>query len=142
MIQEALAGEPGYPLQEGYDPSGFAEKVGFYTDPDSQTDPASRIQAGFDRTPVLFVGGLDDPFCAGDRAPIPEAAAAGFDNNCDWMAADLADVLSAQPDSPHQLALFEGEGHVPTIHAGPAQDVVDAFIDNILQASPPLPFGE
>jgi hypothetical protein len=140
VIQEVLAGEPGFPQQEGYEPAAFDEKVGFYRQPENQTNPETRIAAGFDLTPLLFVGGLSDPQCGASFPTLHEAVADGFDNNCEWVAAELIDAISAQPDSPHEVALFEGEGHVPTNNVTPANDIVDDFIDKVLATNPP-PFG-
>jgi hypothetical protein len=49
-------------------------------------------------------------------------------------------VINAQLGSPHQVAQFEGEGHLPTNNVTPANDIVDDFIDKVLATDPP-PFG-
>jgi len=65
----------------------------------------------------------------------------GFENNCEWVAAEVIDAISAQPNSPHEVALFEGEGHVPTNTVSLANDKVDEFIGEILAGNPAPPFG-
>lgn len=140
-IQEFFAGTPGFPQQEGYDPNVFAEKAGWHRDPENASEPESRIAAGFARTPLLFVGGLDDSQCAGNFVPMPQALDDGFDNNCEWMAAPLLDLIEAQDNSPHQVAQIEGVGHVPTTNPGAANDVVNRFIDRVLSVNPSYPFG-
>ena len=142
LIQEVLAGTPGFPQQEGFDPAGVDEKVGLYRLPENQTNPEARIAAGFNLTPLLFVGGLSDPQCGFSFPTLPEAVADGFDNNCEWEAAQLIETINAQPDSPHEVALFEGEGHVPTNNVTPANDKVDEFIGEILAGNPAPPFGD
>ncbi|MFT6400278.1 MAG: hypothetical protein ACJAYU_005049, partial [Bradymonadia bacterium] len=139
-IQEVYAGEPGFPQQAGFDPAAVNEKIGFYRDPESGADPETRIQAGFDLTPLLFVGGLADPQCGWGLPLLAEAEADGFESNCAWVAAGLTEVIEAAPASPHRVALFVGEGHVPTINPGASHDVVDAFLDDILATDPPYPF--
>lgn len=129
-IQDQLAGMPGYPQQEGYDPAAFSKKAGVWRE-EASLLPEAQIGAGFDGTPILQVGGLDDPQCAGDRLPLPQASTDGFDNNCEWMAQPLKDLIASQPGSTHEVAQFEGEGHVPTIKIGAAHEVVDAFIDRV-----------
>jgi len=63
VMQDRLAGDPGFPQQEGYEPAEFNKKAGFYRQPQNEIYPAARISAGFDMTPLLFVVGLDDPQC-------------------------------------------------------------------------------
>ena len=141
VIQEVLAGTPGFPQQEGFEPAGVDQKVGFYRQPENLTNPENRIASGFDLTPLLFVGGLSDPQCGASFPTLPEAVADGFENNCEWVAAEVIDAISAQPNSPHEVALFEGEGHVPTNTVSPANDKVDEFISEILAGNPAPPFG-
>lgn len=139
-IQEALAGTPGFPQQEGYEPAAFDEKAGFYLQPENDAHPAVRISAGFDMTPLLFVGGLDDPQCGGGFPPIEAATLDGFEGNCEWVTAEVTTAIDAQPDSPHAVAVFDGLGHVPTNQVSPANDAVDAFIDRLLAGNPAYPF--
>lgn len=128
VIQDLFAGTPGFPQQEGYETSGVDEKVGAWRDSENLLAPEHRIAAGFDMTPILQIGGTIDPQCAGNQPAIPEAVAEGFDNNCEWMAQPMIDIIEAQPNSPHGLVAIEDEGHVPTIKPGAAHDVVDTFI--------------
>ena len=99
-----------------------------------------RISAGFDMTPLLFVGGLDDPQCGGGFPPIEAATVDGFEENCEWVTAEVSAAIDAQPDSPHAVAVFDGLGHVPTNQVSPANDAVDVFIDRLLAANPSHPF--
>jgi len=138
-IQKILAGEPGFPQDEGYDPDVFDNKVGFWRAPKNRAGPEERIAAGFDAIPLLFIGGLVDPQCAGERLPLPDVLQDGFDNNCKWIAAELMDTIKAQPNSPHRVSQFSGEAHVPTIKAGAAHDVVDEFIIAARAASTKAP---
>ena len=141
VVQDELAGMPGFPQQEGYEPTEFIEKAGFYRQPENRIEPALRIAAGFDMTPLMFVGGLSDPQCGATFAPLEAAVADGFDDNCEWVAAEVIEAIEAQPNSPHEVAVFEGEGHVPTNNVTPANDAVDAFIAGILAGNPAPPFG-
>ena len=63
----------------------------------------------------------------------------------DWepgiqLEAGLRQVIDAQIDSPHELHVLNGFGHVPTNNEGPANDIVDDFIADVLATNPP-PFG-
>lgn len=128
VIQDLFAGTPGFPQQEGYETSGVDAKVDMWRDSESLLDPEHRIAAGFDMTPILQIGGTIDSQCGGTKPAIAEAVAEGFDNNCEWMAQPMKDIIEAQPNSPHGLAEKEEEGHVPTTKPGAAHDVVDTFI--------------
>jgi hypothetical protein len=141
MIIDELAGTPGFPQQEGYDPVEVDAKIGAWRNPTNELDPESRIAEGFDAPPVLQIGGLADPQCAGDREPIPEAASDGFSNNCLWMAQPIIDLIAAQPGSPHMVAQLPGEGHVPTVNAGGANDIVDSFLEGVMARNPVFPFA-
>jgi len=127
--------------QPGWTVEGFAEKIGFYGDLARPLDPESRIAAGFDDVPLLFVGGAEDSFCMAYLSPIPEADALGL-NNCEWAAQGLIDTIAAQPNSLHQVANLPGLGHVPTNRETVANDVVDTFISEILASNPPAPFAD
>ena len=142
VIQNLFAGTPGFPQQEGFETSGVDAKVGVWRDSENLLSPEDRIAAGFEMTPILQIGGTIDSQCAGDRAAITEAVAEGFDNNCRWMAQPLKDILDAQPNNPHGLALIEGEEHVPTINVGASHDIVDSFISASIQRSIAYPFEE
>mgnify|MGYP007048296826 CR=1 FL=1 len=91
-------------------------------------------------TPNLIMGGLSDPFCAGNFPVLPEAAADGFDNNCAWMAYPL-EVVAARPENSLWVANIEGEGHVPSIDPGIANDIVDDFVKGVLAQNPEFPFA-
>ena len=142
VMQDRLAGDPGFPQQEGYEPAEFNKKAGFYRQPQNEIYPAARISAGFDMTPLLFVGGLDDPQCGGGFPALAAAVADGFDGNCEWVAAEVSVAIDAQINSPHEVAVFDGLGHVPTNLVSPANDAVDAFIERVLAANPAAPFAD
>jgi len=137
---EIFAGQPGQQYQAGYTYAGFAEKIGFYGQLENQVHPEARIDGGFVEVPLLFVGGIEDPVCMASQPAIPEAVAEGL-NNCEWQAESLIQTIAAQADSPHQVSLLDGEGHVPTNRVTPANDIVDTFITDILAANPPHPFA-
>ena len=137
---EIFAGQPGQQYQAGYTYAGFAEKIGFYGQLENQVHPEARIDGGFVEVPLLFVGGSEDPVCMANQPAIPEAVAEGL-NNCEWQAESLIQTIAAQADSPHQVSLLDGEGHVPTNRVTPANDIVDTFITDILSTNPPHPFA-
>lgn len=136
----AVAGNPGYPFGPEFEPLDAMEKVGIFLDLSLAFHPIAQVEAGFDDTPVLFMGGDADPFCAGNQPDIPEAVLAGL-SNCDWMAEPLVDAVANQPSPPHEVWVLDGEGHVPTNTPGPANDIVDDFIDGVLATNPPYPFA-
>jgi hypothetical protein len=141
-IVDAFAGVPGFPMQDpDFDSTGATEKIGVLADPTVSAYPEAVIAAGFTDVPSLFIGGSLDPFCAGNQTPLPEAAAEGFTSNCDWFFDGVAQVVAAQPNSPHEVHVFPNEGHVPTNDPSPANDVVDDFIGKVLATNPP-PFGD
>lgn len=138
IITETLAGEPGHPMDAGYNTSAVNEKLGPWGDHENRLFPEDRFGAGFNATLNLQIGGLLDPFCGGGT-PIPEAVADGFENNCEWMAKPL-EIIASRPGNSLQLVNMEGEGHVPTNDPGPANDIVDAFINDALATKPKFPF--
>lgn len=140
-IFEAFAGVDGYPFPATFDIQGAVDKVGFYIDLEKQAFPEARVSQGFDAVPILFIGGALDPFCAGNQPAIAEAAAEEL-GNCDYVFDGVRQAVAAQPNSPHQVSLVEGQGHTPTNNPSPAHDVVDAFIENVLATNPPHPFAE
>ena len=118
------------------------DKIGFYIDLEKQAYPEARIAQGFDDVPMLFIGGDLDQFCAGNLPAIPEAVAEDL-GNCNYVFDGLRQAVAAQPDSPHQVALIEGRGHTPTNNSdSETQDVVDDFIQAVLETSPPHPFAD
>ena len=139
LITDLLADEPDFSMQQGYSIAAFEEKVGPWADDNNRLRPEDRFGAGFNMTPNLMIGGLVDPRCGAIHEPIPEAAADGFDNNCAWMAEPLEDI-AAQSENSLRVVNVEGEGHVPTIHMGIANDAVDAFLSDILEENPDFPF--
>jgi len=128
------------PYQPGYDSEKMIEKLGYFGDPDNNVLAEDQIAAGFDDVPVLFIGGDEDPFCIGHRPAVQEAAELGL-NNCEYVWDELKQAVDNQPNSPHQVSLLPGETHVPTNYESPANDIVDAFIGNILASNPLHPFA-
>jgi hypothetical protein len=105
FIQAQLAGTPGFPQQAGFDQAAISAKAGVWRAEASRLDPESRFGAGFDGTPILQIGGLVDPQCAGNRDPLPEAEADGFENNCEWMAQPIKDLIQDMGAGPlHAIA--------------------------------------
>ncbi len=138
-IFAAFAGVAGFPFPGDFDPQGVIDKIGVLADPDLPFFPEAMVSNGFDDAPVLFIGGDADPFSAGNQPPIAEAVAAGL-NNADWKFDGLRQAVANQPDSPHQVTILDGAGHVPTNLPGVANDIVDDFIGQILSTGPPYPF--
>jgi len=141
---DAYVGAPGFPFKAGFDYDDVVEKMGFFGNIDLGTHTEAQVNAGFTDVPLLVMGGDADPFCAGNQAPIAEAAAAGL-NNCDWYYDGVRQAVAAQPNSPHQVSIIDGAGHVPTHDVqgagAPASDIVDTFITDILATNPPHPFA-
>jgi hypothetical protein len=141
-VQAELAGQPGFPQQAGFDQAAISAKVGLWRSEASRLDPESRYAAGFNGTPILQIGGLIDPQCAGDRDPLPQAAADGFQNNCEWVAQPLKDLLLKDLDlTMHAVEIIEDAKHVPTLKVGIANDIVDAFIARVVANEPAFPFA-
>jgi hypothetical protein len=125
------------PLQPTFEPEGATEKIGFFADPNIPSFPEAQIaDRDFRDVPVLFIQGDVDPYCAGHVAPIPEAAALGL-SNCGYAYDGVGQAIANQVDSPHELHLLPATGHVPTNNPGPANDIVNDFIDTILATNPP-----
>ncbi len=117
----------------------MSDKVGFFAREDiSAWSEAQIADRDFREVPALFIGD-DDPFCGGNQAPLAEAVAEGL-SNCNWLHDGLRQSIDAQVDSPHELRVLDGFGHVPTNFEGPANDIVDVFIADVLATNPP-PFG-
>ena len=145
-IFEAYVGNPAFPFNKpGFDVYEGAAKIGFFGNVDLGNHTEAQVNAGFTDVPLLVMGGDADPFCAGNLAPIAEAAAAGL-NNCDWYYDGVRQAVAAQPNSPHQVSIIDGAGHVPTHEVqgvgAVASDIVDTFIGDILAGSPPAPFQD
>ena len=139
-LTAAYGGDPSSPYQLGFDPEAVVEKLGFYGDLSRETYPEARIAAGFTDVPFLFVGGRNDWFCNHDLPAIPEALAEGIDHNCDYYHHGISQVIAAQPNSPHQLAYIQDRGHVPTLDAGPVNNTVDTFINDVHAGDPGAAF--
>lgn len=140
-IHPAFAGMPPFPYGPEYDPTAAESKIGIFADVNLGFTPIDMINNGFDDTPIMFAAGAADRFCAGDQTPLAEAATAG-QTNCEWMAQPLVDAVTNQANTPHEVWVFAGEGHVPTNYApSPAHDVVDTFLANVLAENPPYPFA-
>jgi hypothetical protein len=133
----AFSGLPGYPFGSDFEVQGVSDKVGYYVREDIPSGPEARIvDSNFRGVPSLFIAGNNDPFCGGNQGPLAEAVAAGL-SNCNWLHDGLRQAIHAQADSPHELHVLDGFGHVPTNGEGPANDIVDDFIADVLATNPP-----
>jgi hypothetical protein len=133
----AFTGQPGYPFGSNFETQGVSDKVGFFASPDIPSWPEAQIaDDDFRSVPALFIAGNNDPFCGGNQGPLAEAVAAGL-SNCSWLHDGLRQSIDAQANSPHQLHVLDGFGHVPTNGEGPANDTVDAFLTAVLATNPP-----
>ena len=139
LIIDTYKDEPDFPMQPGYSSEAFAEKAGPWADSSNRLHPEERFDAGFNMTPYLIIGGMGDPLCGGIHPAIPEAVADGFDSNCAWVAEPL-ELVAARPDNSLRLENFDNEGHVPTMDPGIANDVVDDFLNEVLEQNPEFPF--
>jgi len=139
---DALVGVPGFTHSDpGFDINDASAKIGFFGNTDLGTHTEAQVNAGFTDVPLLVLGGDVDRACGGTLPPIAEAAAAGL-NNCDWYYDGVRQAVAAQPNSPHQVSILDGVGHVPTHDEGAvANDIVDTFITDILSTNPPHPFA-
>lgn len=136
-ILEVHKGAPGWMFGPEWDSQGVTDKIGFFANRAIPSDPESQIiDRAFREVPVLFTGGVADPFCADNLAPIPQAIADGL-GNCDYLFDGVRQAIAGQVDSPHQVSLILGAGHVPTHDPGPVNDVVDAFMADVLATNPP-----
>ena len=133
-------GMDGSPFDVGFAPETYNEKVGLFGNLDNNLHAEAKIPAGFDEVPIFFMGGRHDPFCHGNFPAVPAAAVMGL-NNCEYAYDGIGQVVAAQPNSPHQVTLFDG-GHVPSIKKQDASEAVDAFIDKVLATNPQYPFSE
>ena len=137
----AFSGEPGYPFGSDFDLQGLTDKIGFFANLDIPAYPEAQLaDRDYRDVPVLFIAGNNDPFCGGNQAPLAEAVAEGL-SNCNWLHDGLRQLIDAQVDSPHELHVLNGFGHVPTNGEGPVNDIVDTFITDILSTNPPHPFA-
>ncbi|MBW2162480.1 MAG: hypothetical protein JRH14_21390 [Deltaproteobacteria bacterium] len=118
----AFSGEPGYPFGSDFDVQGLTDKIGFFANLDIPAYPEAQLaDRDFRDVPVLFIAGNNDPFCGGNQAPLAEAVAEGL-SNCNWFHDGLRQRIDAQVDSPHELHVLNGFGHVPTNGEGPVND--------------------
>ncbi len=139
-VFDVYAGTAGHPMPANFDPAQVTEKIGYFADENIDSYPGATVGLDdFRATPILWTGGDRDPFCAGAKPAIAEAAAAGL-NNCDYVFDGIRQAVANQPSSPHQVSIIDGAGHVPTNRAGAVNDIVDTFIDGVLATNPP-PFG-
>ena len=136
-VVDTLAPLGQTPLAPGFESAGVTEKVKFFADPAIPAYPEAQIvDRDFRAVPVIWIGGDADPFCSGDRPPIAEAATLGL-SNCGYTFLGVSDAIANQANSPHEFHLLPATGHVPTNDPGPANDLVDAFIADVLAANPP-----
>lgn len=120
-----------------FDTDGVIDKIGpFVGDPNLYAERT--VANGFRDVPLFDVVGSADPFCAGQLSPIP---AADGENNCAWVHGLLDDAVADQPNSPHEVLVVDGVGHVVTSKTGPWLDAIDAWLAGVLAADPSPPFG-
>ena len=137
ILGNTLKGTDGFPAGADFDSQGVTDKIGLFADLDQFVHPEAQVaHRDFRSVPVLFVYGLADPFCGGTLPPIPEAVAAGS-GNCEYLWIDHAAAIDDQAESPHEVHAVPGAGHVPTNDPGPANDLVDGFIERVLGGDPP-----
>lgn len=123
-------------------PSSFdieetTRKIGVFADMETQAGPIPSItERDFRGVPSVFIHGAADPFCGGQLPPVAEAAAAGL-TNCGYTFDGVVQAIAEQKDSPHEAWVLADTGHVPTNDPGPANDIVDDFIDGVLATNPP-----
>jgi len=121
-------------------PEGIQEKVGYFANLENQVHPKAQINTNdFRASPGLWIAGLSDPALAANLNPVQESIDEGFDNNAEYLMSGLNQAIKEQPSSPHELHFLPNTGHVPTNKEGPANDLVDNFIDRVL-ASNTAPF--
>ncbi|MDA9952384.1 hypothetical protein N9D46_03080 [Chitinophagales bacterium] len=117
---------------------GIQEKVGYFSILENQAHPKAQINTyDFRASAGLWLVGLADQAFAANLGPVQEAIDAGFDNNPEYMMSGLNQAINEQPGSPHELHFLPNTGHVPTHKEGPANDLVDSFIDRVLATYPP-----
>lgn len=121
-------------------PEGIQEKVGYFANLENQVHPKAQINTNdFRASPGLWIAGLSDPALAANLNPVQESIDEGFDNNAEYLMSGLNQAIKEQPSSPLELHFLPNTGHVPTNKEGPANDLVDNFIDRVL-ASNTVPF--
>ena len=129
-----LSGDLNY--MTTWEPAGTTEKIGFFANDAIPVFPEAQItNVDFRSVPSLFIVGSADPFCAGQLAPVPEAAPGV--TNCEHAYGGLDQAIASQANSPHEMHFLPNTGHVPTHNPGPANDIVDAFIAEVLATNPP-----
>jgi hypothetical protein len=107
----------------------------------NQAHPEAQIKNfDFRATPGIWITGLADPAFAAHLPTVAEAVDAGFDNNPEYIMSGLNTAINGQIGSPHELHFLPNTGHVPTNDEGPANNLVNNFIDKVLASNPP-PFG-
>jgi len=124
-------------------PRGKIEKVGVMSDPEYPFYPEAAVKAGYRSVPMLIIAGTRDPFFGGKAPVVAEAKAAGM-GNVEWMWDGLRQAIDGQKNSPHELLLLEGTGHVPTAKKDGhrVHDDVDAFIRRAVSSRASFPFAK
>ncbi len=123
----------------GFDYQAVVDKVGRFADITLGFYPEAVVADGFDAVPLLDVVGTADPTCAGQLPAV--AGIEPFTNNCRYVHGGLADAIAGQADTPHDVLVLEGAGHVPTKGGGAVvQDPIDTWLTGILDGDPPNPF--
>ena len=141
--QLSLYGKGCTPLEmiEGFTIDGLNEKIGLMF-----TEPAVFVEnvvaSGFP-VPLFDLVSEMDYHCCGFVGPLPEAIAAGYDGNCAWARGVLHDAMDARPSGEHHahLVIEDSTVHVLSLKEGPVQEALEAWVQQILNASPPRPIG-
>lgn len=117
-------------------PEGLEEKVGYFANLNNQAHPVAQIKEfNFRATPGIWITGLSDPAFAAHLPAIGEAIDDGFDNNPEYIMSGLNQAINGQIGSPHELHFLPNTGHVPTNDEGPANNLVNNFIDKVLASN-------
>jgi hypothetical protein len=113
------------------------EKIGKFL-----SDPTLYVEAtvsGAFAFPMFDVVGSNDPYCCGGIEAVPEAAQAGFTNNCRWVHDVLEKAAAERPDGSLVSMVVSGLGHVITHDEGPHQTAIETWLAGILAKNPPKP---
>jgi len=113
------------------------EKSGIYLSPPYYYQNQTGV---FNRIPNLVAIGEFDGYCCGDLATVPEASAAGYNNNCRYAYSDIeADIR--QRGRPDQVFYYaEGRGHVISKRPEAIQGVIENWLQTILANDPNRPW--
>lgn len=113
-----------------FDRTSLEAKVGPFL-----ADPALYLENNLPPPfPVLNLDGDQDPWCCGPSAPLPEAADAGFTNNCLWVQEDVTRRMEGLGPTVKSL-MVPGYGHVIADDSGDHQALVEAWYQATLDGA-------